>query len=221
MCDANDLDNYGDNMEASCEEQDRCERAEVEKMKPSYAAFQKWIEGSGADFDPTRDENDDFNDHNAADAFDGFDAAWEQQAVKIESLQAELTAATNLMDSVRDLARNRNPKGATILDFMACWNEQYEAKIAGPQAVVKELPEMADGTKVTGDLVGRVVWTWGFPCMCLSSFTVKQIRFDGESWEFVGTDGRYMEQVAMLTELCCLSEESAAAARKAKEGVDS
>ena len=84
------------------------------------------------------------------------------------------------------------------------------------QAVVDELPEMADGTKVTGDLIGRDVWTWGFPCMCLSSFTVKQIRFDGESWEFVGTDGRYMEQVAMSVGLCCLSEESAAAAKAAR-----
>lgn len=33
------------------------------------------------------------------------------------------------MDGVRDAARNRNPEGATLLDFMACWNEQYEARL--------------------------------------------------------------------------------------------
>ena len=34
------------------------------------------------------------------------------------------------MDCVRDTARNRNPAGATILDFMVVWNEQYESQIA-------------------------------------------------------------------------------------------
>ncbi len=89
-------------------------------------------------------------------------------------------------------------------------------EIGNLRAEVANLPEMADGTRVTGGLIGRDVWTWGFPGMCLSSFTVKQIRSDGESWEFVGTDGRYMEQVAMSVGLCCLSEESAEVAREAK-----
>lgn len=89
--------------------------------------------------------------------------------------------------------------------------------IVGMQAELESLPKMADGTKITSDLVGREVWTWGFPGMCLSSFTVKQIRFDGEAWEFVGVDSRYIEQVAMYAGLCCLSEEAAEVAKAAKE----
>ena len=34
------------------------------------------------------------------------------------------------MDNVRELARERNREGCTILDFMAVWNEQYQIEIA-------------------------------------------------------------------------------------------
>lgn len=44
-------------------------------------------------------------------------------------LQDELFQAKRLMDGVREMARDRNPNGATILDFMAVWNEQYEKRI--------------------------------------------------------------------------------------------
>lgn len=44
-------------------------------------------------------------------------------------LQDELFQAKRLMDGVREMARDRNPNGATILDFMAVWNEQYQQQI--------------------------------------------------------------------------------------------
>lgn len=44
-------------------------------------------------------------------------------------------------DGIRVMARNRNPAGATILDFMACWNEQYEQRIAELTAEVERLRE--------------------------------------------------------------------------------
>jgi regulator of protease activity HflC (stomatin/prohibitin superfamily) len=43
-------------------------------------------------------------------------------------LKAEYDAVLNMMDSVREAARNRNPNGATILAFLACWNTQREAR---------------------------------------------------------------------------------------------
>ena len=58
---------------------------------------------------------------------------------KIERLKAEREKITAFMDGVRDTARNRNPEGATILDFMACWNEQYKARIAELEAEACEL----------------------------------------------------------------------------------
>ncbi len=53
-----------------------------------HAAFEKWIEDSGADYDPTRGADGDFNDHNAADAFQGFEANWHV----IESLKKEVAS---------------------------------------------------------------------------------------------------------------------------------
>ena len=91
------------------------------------------------------------------------------------------------------------------------------------RAVVGKLPELADGTKITGDLIGHDVWTWAFPGMFLSSFTVKRIRFAGEEWELVGIDCRDEMKVAMAAVLCCLSEVAAevaeAAAKAASEEV--
>ena len=84
------------------------------------------------------------------------------------------------------------------------------------QAVVDTIPEMADGTRVTGDLIGHDVWTWAFPGMFMSSFRVKYIRTDGEGWELVGEDSRYVgETFTMYAGLCCLSEEAAVVAEAA------
>lgn len=44
----------------------------------------------------------------------------------LRDARAELARLTEFMDGVRDAARNRNPEGATVLDFFACWNEQYQ-----------------------------------------------------------------------------------------------
>ena len=52
---------------------------------------------------------------------------------ELVSLRADLAALRNehnalqqFIEGVRHLARDRNPKGKTILDFMVAWNEQYE-----------------------------------------------------------------------------------------------
>ena len=50
---------------------------------------------------------------------------------------AKFDGLQKFIDSVRDSARNRNPLGATILDFMACWNEQYEVRLAKLEAVAE------------------------------------------------------------------------------------
>ena len=86
--------------------------------------------------------------------FDALDAKAEQGDVslqeaetRINHLIAQLNAAAPIlqarvkeleetnqkiyafMDGVRNEARNRNPDGATILDFFVVWNEQYEDRI--------------------------------------------------------------------------------------------
>lgn len=43
------------------------------------------------------------------------------------------------MDDVREKARDRNPDGITILDFIAVWNEQYQDTIAKKDKEIKEL----------------------------------------------------------------------------------
>lgn len=48
---------------------------------------------------------------------------------EIDRLRTERDGLIAFMDGVRDAARNRNPEGVTLLDFMACWNEQYEARV--------------------------------------------------------------------------------------------
>ncbi len=57
-------------------------------MSDIQTAFEEWIEASGVDYDSTLGDDGEFIDHNAADAFDGFEANWHL----IESLRAELTA---------------------------------------------------------------------------------------------------------------------------------
>jgi len=64
-------------------------------------------------------------------------------AAEVDRMQAKYSKVVVFMDNVRDTARGRNPNGATILDFMAVWNEQYqerhdrqEKKIEGLQAIV-------------------------------------------------------------------------------------
>jgi hypothetical protein len=45
---------------------------------------------------------------------------------EIERLREEHDKALHFMDVIRDKARNRNPHGVTLLDFMAVWTEQYQ-----------------------------------------------------------------------------------------------
>lgn len=73
-----------------------------------------------------------------------------QLAAENARLAGEVESVKKFMDGVRDAARNRNPDGATILDFMACWNEQYEKRIAGLEAEVERL--RAAIYKAHGDL---------------------------------------------------------------------
>lgn len=52
----------------------------------------------------------------------------------IAELEEKYRKLIDFMNGVRDAARSRNPDGATILDFMACWNEQYERRIGELEA---------------------------------------------------------------------------------------
>lgn len=49
------------------------------------------------------------------------------------------------MDTIKEMAQNRNPDGYTILDFMVVWNEQYERRIKELEQTVRELLDVVDG----------------------------------------------------------------------------
>jgi hypothetical protein len=57
-------------------------------------------------------------------------SALRQAVARVMELEREVHDVTAFMDGIRNEARNRNPAGATILDFMAVWNEQYEKRLA-------------------------------------------------------------------------------------------
>ncbi len=61
---------------------------------------------------------------------------------EVRCLQAEHDRVLRFMDGVRDAARRRNPEGATILDFMACWNEQYEDRAKKAEGEVKRFRDV-------------------------------------------------------------------------------
>lgn len=63
----------------------------------------------------------------------------ERAALRRERAEKDELLAS--MESVRIAARNRNPKGPTLLDFMACWNEQYEKQLAARASEVERLRE--------------------------------------------------------------------------------
>lgn len=56
-----------------------------------------------------------------------------------DRLRGERDRLLAFMDGVRDLARNRNPDGATLLDFLACWNEQSESQVKRLRAALEEI----------------------------------------------------------------------------------
>ena len=58
-----------------------------------------------------------------------------------DALKQELDQLTAFVDGIRDAAKNRNPEGATILDFLVCWNEQYETRLAASEQRRRELVE--------------------------------------------------------------------------------
>lgn len=61
--------------------------------------------------------------------------------------EGKLNRTIEFMDGVRDLARNRNPEGATLLDFMAVWNEQYQRRIEVLERQVGELLGKIEGER--------------------------------------------------------------------------
>ncbi len=63
--------------------------------------------------------------------------AGDEARAELKQLRSKHDAVLRFMDGIRDTARDRNPGGATILDFMAVWNEQHEDKIERLQALLK------------------------------------------------------------------------------------
>ncbi len=68
-----------------------------------------------------------------------------------KKLKKEQHDLFQLMDSVRDEARNRNPNGVTILDFMSVWNEQYEKRIKKLEYIVSQVDLTVDGELINED----------------------------------------------------------------------
>ena len=58
----------------------------------------------------------------------------------IDEREQQYDTILAFMNGVRDTARNRNPDGATLLDFMAVWNEQLERQYAELKAAVWDVP---------------------------------------------------------------------------------
>ncbi len=60
---------------------------------------------------------------------DEFARDCEKVVAEIKWLREKRNEVLRFMDEIRNTARNRNPDGATILDFMAVWNEQCQDQI--------------------------------------------------------------------------------------------
>lgn len=70
-----------------------------------------------------------------------YQALWQDTMERLANLEREHSSLVRFIDEVRNIARNRNPKGVTILDFMTVWNQQYEKQISELKAENARLRE--------------------------------------------------------------------------------
>lgn len=78
-----------------------------------------------------------------------YQALWQDTMERLAKLEREHSSLVRFIDEVRNIARNRNPKGVTILDFMTVWNQQYEKQISELKAENARLREELAKSRLT------------------------------------------------------------------------